>query len=94
MTVDELADQFDTVLVATGAWKEKAQTIKGNGPTISGLQFLKRVNEGDLSVPGKKVAVVGGGNVAIDVARTLLRLGAKPVVLYRRTLKGDAGLRG
>jgi CO/xanthine dehydrogenase FAD-binding subunit len=46
---------------------------------------LNRVNAGDSTIPGKKVAVVGGGNVAMDVARTLLRLGAEPVVLYRRT---------
>jgi NADPH-dependent glutamate synthase beta subunit-like oxidoreductase/CO/xanthine dehydrogenase FAD-binding subunit len=83
--VEELQGQFDTVLVATGAWKEKSQGIKGDRSTISGLQFLKRVNEGNTKLPGRKVAVVGGGNVAIDVARTLLRLGGDPVVLYRRT---------
>ena len=87
ISVEEIARQFDAVLVATGAWKEKAQAIKGNAPTLSGLQFLKRVNEGDRSIPGRKVAVVGGGNVAIDVARTLVRLGAKPVVIYRRSRK-------
>jgi NADPH-dependent glutamate synthase beta subunit-like oxidoreductase/CO/xanthine dehydrogenase FAD-binding subunit len=84
-TVKELASRFDSVLITAGAWKERAQTIKGNAPTISGLQFLKGVSEGQRSTPGKKVAVVGGGNVAIDVARTLVRLGAKPVVIYRRS---------
>ena len=87
LKVEELQGQFDVVLVATGAWKEKAVGLKGNVTVISGLQFLKKVNEGDRSVPGKKVAVIGGGNAAIDVSRTLSRLGAKPVVLYRRTLK-------
>jgi CO/xanthine dehydrogenase FAD-binding subunit len=59
--------------------------IKGEQIALSGLAFLNRVNAGDTTIPGKKVAVVGGGNVAVDVARTLRRLGAEPVVLYRRT---------
>jgi CO/xanthine dehydrogenase FAD-binding subunit len=46
---------------------------------------LNRANTGARDIPGKKVAVIGGGNVAMDVARTLLRLGAEPVVIYRRS---------
>jgi NADPH-dependent glutamate synthase beta subunit-like oxidoreductase len=87
VAVEELANRFDSVLVATGAWKEKAQAITGDAPSLSGLEFLKKVNEGDRSIPGRKVAVIGGGNVAIDVARTLVRLGSKPTILYRRTRK-------
>jgi len=87
VAVKELAVRFDAVLIASGAWKEKARDIKGNAPTLSGLEFLKKVNEGGRSIPGRKVAVIGGGNVAIDVARTLVRLGAKPVVIYRRSPK-------
>ena len=79
--------RFDAVLLACGAWGEKRQGMKGEGLTLSGLDFLKRVNEGEKALPGRKVAVIGGGNVAVDVARTLLRLGAKPVVLYRRGRK-------
>lgn len=82
--VDELSAQFDAVFVATGAWKEKKLGMEGEKLTISGLEFLKAVNAGDRRLPGKSVAVIGGGNVAVDVARTLLRLGARPVVLYRR----------
>jgi NADPH-dependent glutamate synthase beta subunit-like oxidoreductase len=85
LTVEELRSRFDAVLVATGAWEEKSHIIRGNARIASGLQFLKDINAGAQDVPGKKVAVIGGGNVAIDVARTLRRLGAKPVVLYRRT---------
>jgi NADPH-dependent glutamate synthase beta subunit-like oxidoreductase len=87
ITTEDLQSRFDAVLVATGAWKEKTGTIRASGQTLSGIEFLKRVNEGDLSIPGKKVAIVGGGNVALDVARTLVRLGGKPVVIYRRTAK-------
>jgi NADPH-dependent glutamate synthase beta subunit-like oxidoreductase/CO/xanthine dehydrogenase FAD-binding subunit len=86
-TVEGLASCSDAVLIATGAWKEKPQTVKGNAPVYSGLEFLKKVNMGERTIPGKKVAVIGGGNVAIDVARTLLKLGAKPIVIYRRGRK-------
>ncbi|GAB6156442.1 FAD binding domain-containing protein [Desulfosporosinus burensis] len=85
--ITDFAVRFDAVLVAGGAWKERTMGIKGEAFAISGLGFLKKINGGDRSLPGKKVAVVGGGNVALDVARTLHRLGAQPVILYRRTQK-------
>jgi CO/xanthine dehydrogenase FAD-binding subunit/thioredoxin reductase len=85
VTIADLMRRFAAVFVAGGAWKERPLGIKGEKLTLSGLQLLNRVNAGDKTLPGKKVAVVGGGNVAMDVARTLLRLGAEPVVLYRRT---------
>ena len=85
VTLAELMRRFAAVFVAGGAWKERPLGIKGEKIALSGLAFLNRVNAGDTTIPGKKVAVVGGGNVAMDVARTLLRLGAEPVVLYRRT---------
>jgi len=85
VAVAELLDRFDAVLLTAGSWQEKPLGIKGEGIALSGLEFLKRVNIGDRSIPGKRVAVIGGGNVAIDVARTLLRLGAEPVVIYRRS---------
>jgi NADPH-dependent glutamate synthase beta subunit-like oxidoreductase len=83
--VKDLTDRFDAVLVASGAWQERAIGIEGDHLALSGLAFLNRVNAGLRDVPGKKVAVIGGGNVALDVARTLLRLGSEPVVIYRRT---------
>jgi NADPH-dependent glutamate synthase beta subunit-like oxidoreductase len=85
VTVAALMGGFAAVFVAGGAWKERPLGIKGEKLALSGLEFLNRINAGDTTIPGKKVAVVGGGNVAMDVARTLLRLGAEPVVLYRRT---------
>ena len=51
---------------------------------MSGARFLRKANLGLEEAPGKKIAVIGGGNVAIDVARTLLRLGSEPVIIYRR----------
>ncbi len=85
VTMAELTNRFAAVFVAGGAWRERPLGIRGERIALSGLAFLNRVNAGDTTLPGKKVAVVGGGNVAVDVARTLLRLGAEPVVLYRRT---------
>jgi NADPH-dependent glutamate synthase beta subunit-like oxidoreductase len=85
VTITKLMDRFDAVFLAGGAWKERPLGIKGEKVVLSGLEFLKKVNTGSKEIPGRKVAVIGGGNVAIDVARTLLRLGAEPVVIYRRS---------
>jgi NADPH-dependent glutamate synthase beta subunit-like oxidoreductase len=57
-----------------------------DGPGIlPGLEFLKAVNRGERPDIGHRVAVIGGGNTAMDCARTALRLGAEPIVVYRRT---------
>jgi 2-oxoacid:acceptor oxidoreductase delta subunit (pyruvate/2-ketoisovalerate family) len=52
---------------------------------MSGLEFLRNVSLGKEVALGKRVAVIGGGNTAFDAARSALRLGAKPFILYRRT---------
>ncbi|MBN1189066.1 MAG: FAD binding domain-containing protein [Dehalococcoidales bacterium] len=86
---DGLADMitsFDAVLAAAGAWKERSAGLPGEELLSSGLEFLRKSNQGSKDIPGKKVGVIGGGNVAVDVARTLLRLSAEPVIIYRRTL--------
>lgn len=85
VTLAKLMGRFDAVFLASGAWKERTLGIKGERVALSGLEFLNSVNAGAREIPGKKVAVIGGGNVAMDVARTLIRLGAEPVVIYRRT---------
>ena len=85
VSVAELAGRFHAVFLAGGAWKEKPLGIKGEEVALSGLEFLTRVNTGAREIPGRQVAVIGGGNVAIDVARTLRRLGGEPVVIYRRS---------
>jgi NADPH-dependent glutamate synthase beta subunit-like oxidoreductase/CO/xanthine dehydrogenase FAD-binding subunit len=81
----KLMGRFNALFLAGGAWRERSLGIKGEKLFLSGLEFLKSVNTGNRNTPGKRVAVIGGGNVAIDVARTLLRLSAEPVVIYRRT---------
>ena len=97
LTIDQLLDEekFDAVFVGTGAGLPKFMNIKGenlNG-VMSANEFLTRANlmkafDESYDTPiyvGKKVVVVGGGNVAMDAARTALRLGSEVTVVYRRT---------
>lgn len=81
----ELQKEYDAVFLACGAWQERPAGIKGEELMLSGAAALRAWNAGSREIPGKKVAVIGGGNVALDVARSLLRLGAEPVIIYRRT---------
>ncbi len=88
VTFKSLRAKYDAVYVATGAqFPEKVNIPGENLPgVIHGIDFLKNVNLGKEVKLGKTVAVIGGGNTAIDSARTAIRLGAERViVLYRRT---------
>jgi NADPH-dependent glutamate synthase beta subunit-like oxidoreductase len=82
--LESLLGSYAAVYAACGAWKEKPSGMKGAEHMLSGAEYLRQANTGNTQIPGKKVAVIGGGNVAIDVARTLLRLGSEPVIVYRR----------
>ncbi len=83
-------ENYDAVFIAIGAQKTLHMGIPGEEElegVYHGLDFLKRrFLQNDLDFTGKKVAVIGGGNTAIDSARTAVRLGAEKVsILYRRT---------
>ncbi|MBW1784404.1 MAG: FAD-dependent oxidoreductase [Deltaproteobacteria bacterium] len=88
-SLDKLFEQgYEALLVATGAHKSTRMGIAGeeSGGVLDGLSFLREANLGAGNKVGNKVAVVGGGNVAIDSARIALRSGAQEVmVLYRRS---------
>jgi len=97
VTIDELMDEegFDAVFIGSGAGLPKFMGIPGeqaNG-VFSANEYLTRSNlmkafDENSTTPimrGKKVAVVGGGNVAMDAARTALRLGAEVHIVYRRS---------
>lgn len=99
VTIDSLMKEegFDAVFIGSGAGLPKFMGIPGenlNG-VVSSNEFLTRNNlmrayDPSYDTPiyvGKKVAVVGGGNVAMDAARTALRLGADVTIVYRRTEK-------
>ncbi len=77
----------DAVFLALGAHRGMTLGIKGEDhpDVMDGAAFLKNVNSGIRVDPGESVAVIGGGNTAIDSARTAIRLGAKKVqIVYRR----------
>ncbi len=85
---DLLRDGYKSVYLALGAHKPMALGITGetsHGVT-QGVDFLREVNLTGKTQLGNRVAIIGGGNVAIDVSRAAVRLGAKEVqILYRRT---------
>ena len=88
--VKELLKEFQAVFLAVGAWRSRKMGIPGeNLPGVAGaLEFLREAITGKIGQIRGKAAVIGGGNAAIDAARTLLRLGAEKVeVIYRRTRK-------
>ena len=97
VTIDELMDEegFDAVFIGSGAGLPKFMGIPGENANgvFSANEYLTRNNlmkafKDNAKTPimrGKKVAVVGGGNVAMDAARTALRLGAEVHIVYRRS---------
>ena len=97
VTIDELMDEegFSAVFIGSGAGLPKFMGIPGENANgvFSANEYLTRSNlmkaykEGSNTpiMVGKKVAVVGGGNVAMDAARTALRLGAETHIVYRRS---------
>ncbi len=80
-------ENYAAVFVATGAHQSRRLRLPGERSrnVSDGLQFLRAVNLGEEVEIGQRVAVVGGGNTAIDVARALVRLGKNPTILYRRS---------
>ena len=79
--------RFDAVFVAVGAHLSKRVDIPAHdaGPIIDAVSFLRGVASGEKPVIGRRVAVYGGGNTAMDAARTARRMGAEPLIVYRRT---------
>ncbi|MBQ7435848.1 MAG: FAD-dependent oxidoreductase [Oscillospiraceae bacterium] len=87
VTIEELRTQgYKGFYVAIGAQKSSKLNIPGEElqGVFGGVDFLREVNLGNKPEVGKKCAVIGGGNVAMDVCRTALRLGAETYVVYRR----------
>lgn len=80
---------YKAVFLAIGAHKGRKLGVYGEDKykgCIDSIEFLRKINFGDKTKPGDKVVVIGGGNSAIDAARTAVRLGASEVTIaYRRT---------
>jgi heterodisulfide reductase subunit A-like polyferredoxin len=84
----QLQKDFDAVFIGCGTVNSSKLNIPGEDMqgVIHGVDYLKRVNLGEKVFLGDKVAVVGGGNVAMDAVRTAIRTGSKDVfILYRRS---------
>lgn len=87
VTVEELKKRHQVIFVGIGAHKGKFMRVPGEeGPGVwTGTDYLHRVKNGEKIDVGRSVAVIGGGNTAIDAARAARRAGAEVAILYRRT---------
>ena len=91
-SLDELKQEFQAIIIATGCPRHvtldiEEENLKG---IYHGLPFLKEIRDGRTPSIGKKVVVIGGGNVAVDAAQSVLRLGAEEVTMA--TLEADEEL--
>lgn len=90
ITLDDLKKQYDAVYMSIGAHDDKKLGIAGEDNTnvISAVEMLRNIGEGRIpNLEGKRVCIIGGGNVAMDATRTSLRLGAEHVTcVYRRRI--------
>jgi len=89
LTLNDVGQHHDAVFLAIGTWKEAWVYLPGTELTgvIPALPFLEAMSRGEEVPVGKNVVVIGGGNAAIDSARSARRLGADVTVVYRRERK-------
>jgi NADH-quinone oxidoreductase subunit F len=87
--LSDLAHEYDAVFLAIGTWKESAVALAGSELTgvLHALPFLESVARGEQSPLGRRTVVIGGGNAAIDSARSSRRMGSEVTVIYRRERK-------
>lgn len=88
ITFEEIKEKHDAVLVANGAWKSSSIRCEGESleGVFGGIDFLRAAALGEKPAIGRRTAIVGGGNTAMDACRTAVRLGAEEVsIIYRRT---------
>lgn len=91
LRLEDLQHDFDAVYLAIGSWRATPLQIEGENSegVWLGINFLERIVKGDDLKLGDTVVVIGGGNTAIDCARTALRKGAKHVKLVYRRTRGE-----
>ena len=96
LTLEQLKAEYDAVYISIGAHDDKKLRIPGEESegVVSAVKMLRACGEGDIpDLAGKRVVVIGGGNVAMDATRTSLRLGAKHVTcVYRRRVEDMTAL--
>ncbi len=84
---EQIGNDYDAVFLGCGRSRSVGLLIEGEEPgeVEYGFEFLRRINRGESpAFSNAQVAIIGGGNTAVDAARTVLRLGGKPVLIYRR----------
>jgi len=86
VSIEELLRDYDAVFVATGVWKPIQLGIHGEENALDGFDVLRRIKKGELYHLGK-VGIIGGGNTAIDIARSLIREGHQVAIYYRRNIE-------
>jgi formate dehydrogenase major subunit len=79
ISLTELRNSFDAVLIATGTWKERNLAVPHADKALKGVDFLRQVNMGQVREAGRRTIIIGGGGVAFDCAFTAKRLGAEEV---------------
>jgi NADPH-dependent glutamate synthase beta subunit-like oxidoreductase len=86
LRIEDLKD-YQATFIATGAHQGRGLNIPGEkGKSVfGGLDLLRKINLGKKVKLSDKIAIIGGGNTAIDVARSVIRLGKKATILYRRS---------
>ena len=89
ISFDDITKEYDATYISIGAHADKKIGIEGEDAKsgiTSAVEMLRAIGDGDMpDYTGKKVIVIGGGNVAMDVARSSIRLGASKVsIVYRR----------
>lgn len=87
ISFNELQKKYDAIFLGIGAWKSRKLQLEGceMPGVMDAFDFLRKINLGEKVEIGQNVMVVGGGNSAMDVARTAKRLGSNVIVTYRRT---------
>ncbi len=85
--LSDLLEDHQALFIGVGLQKSRKLNVPGEDAegVIHGMEFLKRVNLGEEVQMGPRVMVIGGGNTAMDAARSALRLGAEATILYRRS---------
>ena len=93
ISFDDITEEYDATYISIGAHADKKMGIEGEDAKsgiTSAVEMLRAIGDGDMpDYTGKRVIVIGGGNVAMDVARSSIRLGASKVSIVYRRRKAD-----
>jgi NADPH-dependent glutamate synthase beta subunit-like oxidoreductase/CO/xanthine dehydrogenase FAD-binding subunit len=81
ISLDDLQKKFSAVFCATGAWKSSVLGLPDERLLLQGLDFLEKINNGVRRITDQKILVIGGGSVAMDVATSALRAGAREAIV-------------